>query len=59
MALLTSGRQTILGVVLVLVGAIFFVRNFSNVTLGEVMNFLWPLILVAIGVIFLGTLRRK
>ena len=59
MAFLTTGRQTILGVVLVVVGAIFFVRHFSNVTFGEVWHFLWPLILVAVGVIFLGTLRRK
>jgi uncharacterized membrane protein HdeD (DUF308 family) len=59
MAILTGTRQMILGIVMVVVGVIFFIRHFADVTFGEVWHFLWPLILVAAGVVLLTTLKRK
>jgi hypothetical protein len=59
MAILTGTRQMILGIVMVVVGVIFFVRHFSDVTFGEVWHFLWPLLLVVVGVVLLSTMKRR
>jgi hypothetical protein len=59
MAILTGTRQMILGIVMVVVGLIVFVNFVWDVIQGEVWHFLWPLLLVAAGVVLLSRAKRE